>query len=124
MAGAREDEGGSIIELKVAARGFRPSNGGGGGGGIPEFQAGGIVTEPTLALVGEVPEAIIPLADLPGIAAIQPAAPAAAGGEGGTRQPINLTVQIGEETFLTQIEDATRTGKIRVHERSIQKFGD
>jgi len=33
----------------------------GGGTNIPEFQMGGIVTQPQLAMIGEVPEAVIPL---------------------------------------------------------------
>jgi hypothetical protein len=46
------------------------SNGGKGGGGfslgnlVPFLQTGGVVTQPTLAVVGDVPEAIIPLSKL------------------------------------------------------------
>lgn len=39
-----------------------PSGGGGGGGSIKAFASGGIVTKPTMALIGEAgPEAVVPL---------------------------------------------------------------
>ncbi|MDP2659351.1 MAG: hypothetical protein Q8R28_01295, partial [Dehalococcoidia bacterium] len=56
-------EVGAIPTFPGTGGGTAPTTGGGGAGrGIPSFAAGGIVTQPTLAIVGESgPEMIIPM---------------------------------------------------------------
>jgi len=56
--------------------------------GIAHMQAGGIVTSPTLAMVGEVPEVVMPLAQAPA----RPGASAALATAGGPPITVNLNV--------------------------------
>jgi hypothetical protein len=87
-----------------------PFDGGFGWGGLPGLFAGGIVTQPTVALIGERgPEAVVPLSGphaprvspLPGMSAPRTAT---ASGGGGDTYHYNITVQgfVGSEAQLSQ----------------------
>jgi phage-related protein len=87
-----------------------PFDGGFGWGGLPGLFAGGIVTQPTVALIGERgPEAVVPLSGphaprvspLPGMSAPRTATASAGGGD---TYHYNITVQgfVGSEAQLSQ----------------------
>ena len=69
----------------------RPSNVIPHGLGLLSFGTGAIVTRPTIAQVGEVPEIIAPLTALPGL------------GLGGGAKTLHITIQIGEHRFAEAV---------------------
>ena len=76
-------------------------------GNIPGFATGGIVTSPTLAMVGEAPEAIIPLDRLGEIMG---------GGAGaGTRE---ISLVLGQHRFegllLQSLDSLDRQGRLEI----------
>lgn len=119
-------------EMADAARGVSTAvntidlNGNGNNHVDRRMQHGGVVTEPTIALIGEAgPEAVVPLTGVPGIAAAGAAAevePAPAGGEGVQTRVIQLVLD--RRVLFEVVEDGTRQGELRIHERSFQRFGD
>ena len=79
--------------------------GGGGGGDTPQLQEGGVAMRPTRAIVGDVPEAILPLSKFPGLLS-----GAAAGGGG----PTTIIVELDGRTIAeTQIPHLDRMVRVR-----------
>jgi hypothetical protein len=82
---------------------------------IPQLAAGGVVTGPTTAVVGEggVPEAVIPLDQLGSVLAEFPAL--ASGGEG----MMHVTVQMDSKPILDKIFPASRDRAILIDARAV-----
>jgi hypothetical protein len=100
---------GSVAEEALAARtnvGKIENTNIGNIGNIPSFQHGGIVSQPTLARVGEVPEMIIPLEAISKIAG------------GGSTYNITIHDAYDAQRVAAQVVDA-----IREHERSKTRAG-
>ena len=71
---------------------------------VPQLATGGVITSPTLAMIGEAgDEAIVPLEN--NTEWIDKLAAKINASSGGSGQPVQLTVQIGEEKIVSQIID-------------------
>lgn len=76
-------------------------------GNVPQGATGGIVTQPTLALIGEAgPEAVVPLSQMPGASALP-------SGMGGGGQTVNIYANVIEKDtarwIVEQFDQARRT---------------